>query len=299
MRTGKSHSYGQGGCGGAPGRGLGLSQGLLGEWERGHQGGCKHQWARSPFLTFFRVVVTYGCFRVSTLFSRTDASLFSVASFGLDTLRAISGLSREAPSLLSPGADRRRPPQRSCHRRPAPPARRPQPGSSPPLGAEAPPGGRRRRLGPLSPVVPARRGPWRRAGPGGRRGMVVPPLLRAVIMGPPGSGKGTISARIIKHFGLKHLSSGDLLRDNMQRRTGERRRRRSPPGRPQPPAAAGTLLSALLPPSSSWSSAAGPLRQPGPELSAAAVSQKEWRRFQAACLLFVCLFISFNELSCC
>ncbi|XP_005522749.1 PREDICTED: GTP:AMP phosphotransferase AK3, mitochondrial isoform X2 [Pseudopodoces humilis] len=49
--------------------------------------------------------------------------------------------------------------------------------------------------------------------------MVVPPLLRAVIMGPPGSGKGTVSARIIKHFGVKHLSSGDLLRDNMQKKT--------------------------------------------------------------------------------
>ncbi|XP_027490309.1 GTP:AMP phosphotransferase AK3, mitochondrial isoform X3 [Chiroxiphia lanceolata] len=49
--------------------------------------------------------------------------------------------------------------------------------------------------------------------------MVVSPLLRAVIMGPPGSGKGTVSARIIKHFGVKHLSSGDLLRDNMQKKT--------------------------------------------------------------------------------
>ncbi|XP_019410720.1 PREDICTED: GTP:AMP phosphotransferase AK3, mitochondrial isoform X2 [Crocodylus porosus] len=45
-------------------------------------------------------------------------------------------------------------------------------------------------------------------------------LLRAVIMGPPGSGKGTVSSRIVKHFALKHLSSGDLLRDNMQRHTG-------------------------------------------------------------------------------
>ncbi|XP_005296844.2 GTP:AMP phosphotransferase AK3, mitochondrial isoform X1 [Trachemys scripta elegans] len=49
--------------------------------------------------------------------------------------------------------------------------------------------------------------------------MVVRQLLRAVIMGPPGSGKGTVSSRIVKHFALKHLSSGDLLRDNLQRRT--------------------------------------------------------------------------------
>ncbi|CAO2585120.1 GTP:AMP phosphotransferase AK3, mitochondrial [Lemmus lemmus] len=40
-------------------------------------------------------------------------------------------------------------------------------------------------------------------------------LLRAVIMGAPGSGKGTVSSRITKHFELKHLSSGDLLRQNM------------------------------------------------------------------------------------
>ncbi|KAF6122956.1 adenylate kinase 3 [Phyllostomus discolor] len=44
-------------------------------------------------------------------------------------------------------------------------------------------------------------------------------LLRAVIMGAPGSGKGTVSSRITKHFELKHLSSGDLLRDNMLRGT--------------------------------------------------------------------------------
>ncbi|XP_049629976.1 GTP:AMP phosphotransferase AK3, mitochondrial isoform X1 [Suncus etruscus] len=44
-------------------------------------------------------------------------------------------------------------------------------------------------------------------------------LLRAVIMGAPGSGKGTVSSRIVQHFELKHLSSGDLLRDNMLRGT--------------------------------------------------------------------------------
>ncbi|XP_025895482.1 GTP:AMP phosphotransferase AK3, mitochondrial [Nothoprocta perdicaria] len=49
--------------------------------------------------------------------------------------------------------------------------------------------------------------------------MAARPLLRAVITGPPGSGKGTVSARIVKHFALKHLSSGDLLREHTQRRT--------------------------------------------------------------------------------
>ncbi|XP_063313284.1 GTP:AMP phosphotransferase AK3, mitochondrial isoform X2 [Pelobates fuscus] len=45
-------------------------------------------------------------------------------------------------------------------------------------------------------------------------------LFRAVIMGPPGSGKGTISDRIVKTFALQHLSSGDLLRLNIQKKTG-------------------------------------------------------------------------------
>ncbi|XP_033737992.1 GTP:AMP phosphotransferase AK3, mitochondrial-like isoform X1 [Pecten maximus] len=44
-------------------------------------------------------------------------------------------------------------------------------------------------------------------------------VLRAIIMGPPGSGKGTISARIIKDFNMKHLSSGDLLRAQVIHKT--------------------------------------------------------------------------------
>ncbi|KAK6178620.1 hypothetical protein SNE40_011152 [Patella caerulea] len=37
-------------------------------------------------------------------------------------------------------------------------------------------------------------------------------IFRTIIIGPPGSGKGTISSRIVKDFGMKHLSSGDILR---------------------------------------------------------------------------------------
>nr|XP_056704541.1 GTP:AMP phosphotransferase AK3, mitochondrial [Euleptes europaea]XP_056722671.1 GTP:AMP phosphotransferase AK3, mitochondrial-like [Euleptes europaea] len=48
---------------------------------------------------------------------------------------------------------------------------------------------------------------------------VRPLLLRAVIVGAPGSGKGTVSSRAVKHFALKHLSSGDLLREHMNKRT--------------------------------------------------------------------------------
>lgn len=46
-------------------------------------------------------------------------------------------------------------------------------------------------------------------------------IFRAVIMGPPGSGKGTVSARITKTFGLKHISSGDILRANINAKTGK------------------------------------------------------------------------------
>ena len=50
--------------------------------------------------------------------------------------------------------------------------------------------------------------------------MVLQRIFRAVVMGPPGSGKGTVSSRITKTFGLKHLSSGDLLRANIESKTG-------------------------------------------------------------------------------
>ncbi|XP_064833491.1 GTP:AMP phosphotransferase AK3, mitochondrial-like [Oncorhynchus masou masou] len=49
--------------------------------------------------------------------------------------------------------------------------------------------------------------------------MVQQRIFRAVIMGPPGSGKGTVSGRIVKRFGLSHLSSGDLLRANIKAQT--------------------------------------------------------------------------------
>ncbi|XP_042588171.1 GTP:AMP phosphotransferase AK3, mitochondrial [Cyprinus carpio] len=44
-------------------------------------------------------------------------------------------------------------------------------------------------------------------------------VFRAVIMGAPGSGKGTVSSRIAQSFALKHLSSGDMLRANIEAKT--------------------------------------------------------------------------------
>ncbi|XP_033220227.1 GTP:AMP phosphotransferase AK3, mitochondrial isoform X1 [Belonocnema kinseyi] len=44
--------------------------------------------------------------------------------------------------------------------------------------------------------------------------------FRAVILGAPASGKGTVSSRIIKNFNVAHISSGDKLRLNVAAGTG-------------------------------------------------------------------------------
>jgi adenylate kinase len=43
--------------------------------------------------------------------------------------------------------------------------------------------------------------------------------LRAVLIAPPGAGKGTQGRRIAEHYGVFYLSSGELLRDEVARRT--------------------------------------------------------------------------------
>ncbi len=44
-------------------------------------------------------------------------------------------------------------------------------------------------------------------------------MLNLVIFGPPGSGKGTQSANIVKKYRLTHLSTGELLREEMEKDT--------------------------------------------------------------------------------
>jgi adenylate kinase len=36
--------------------------------------------------------------------------------------------------------------------------------------------------------------------------------MRLLLIGPPGAGKGTQAVRIAEHFGVEHISSGELLR---------------------------------------------------------------------------------------
>lgn len=43
--------------------------------------------------------------------------------------------------------------------------------------------------------------------------------LRLILLGPPGSGKGTQATFIVERYGVSHISSGDLFRHHVQSRT--------------------------------------------------------------------------------
>ena len=44
-------------------------------------------------------------------------------------------------------------------------------------------------------------------------------MFNSILFGPPGSGKGTQSEKLIEKYGLKHLSTGDLLRSEIAAQT--------------------------------------------------------------------------------
>lgn len=45
-------------------------------------------------------------------------------------------------------------------------------------------------------------------------------VLRIILIGPPGSGKGTQASQLCQRYGIGHVSTGDILRRNIQRGTG-------------------------------------------------------------------------------
>src|SRR3984957_15870466 len=44
-------------------------------------------------------------------------------------------------------------------------------------------------------------------------------MFNLILFGPPGSGKGTQSEKLIAQYGFKHLSTGDILRNEIKNGT--------------------------------------------------------------------------------
>jgi len=44
-------------------------------------------------------------------------------------------------------------------------------------------------------------------------------MKNIIIFGPPGTGKGTMSEKLSKEYGFKHISTGDIIRKNQEEKT--------------------------------------------------------------------------------
>lgn len=44
-------------------------------------------------------------------------------------------------------------------------------------------------------------------------------MLRTILLGAPGAGKGTVASKIKEKYDIPHISTGDIFRDNLKRQT--------------------------------------------------------------------------------
>ena len=44
-------------------------------------------------------------------------------------------------------------------------------------------------------------------------------MLRTILLGPPGAGKGTQAVKIVEKYGIPHISTGDIFRENIKNGT--------------------------------------------------------------------------------
>ena len=44
-------------------------------------------------------------------------------------------------------------------------------------------------------------------------------MLRTVLLGPPGAGKGTQAVKIVEKYNIPHISTGDIFRESIKNGT--------------------------------------------------------------------------------
>ena len=79
--------------------------------------------------------------------------------------------------------------------------------------------------------------------------------MRIILFGPPGSGKGTQAKLLAQKFHIHHISTGDLLREAVSRKS------------PLGAQAKGYLDAGMLVPDDVWTVTAEPLKSCAPALS--------------------------------